>query len=442
MASGSTREVLIVGGGVAGVEALLALRDLAGDRVEVTLSAPAPGVRLQAARRSRSRSTPDAGDAARARAAGREAGGRSPQRGRRIDPGRRERSSTTAPCRLRRRDRLRRAPSRGSSSTTRRPFASPGSRSTSTRCCGGAPRTRRGGSPSSCPPTGSWPLPVYELALMAERRARELGLEARGPIVTPEPSPLIVFGRLASDAVAAMLAVRGIEVRTGARAPRGRGAARSSSARGTSASTRAQSSRCPSSKARRVAGLPADERRLHPDRRARPRAGRRRHLRGRRRHQLPGQARRARHPAGRRRGAQWPRASAERRSSPQPFHPVLRGKLISATSRSTSRPETVADVMDTVVKRLRPPFRLAKFEGDAAFFYAMHDKIDGSLLQDAVESAYFAFRKRLRDIRQATSCECSACRKMQDLDLKFVSPSWRVHQAPRWPAARSSPGAT
>jgi hypothetical protein len=41
--------------------------------------------------------------------------------------------------------------------------------------------------------------------------------------------------------------------------------------------------------------------------------------------------------------------------------------------------------------RLRPPFRLAKFEGDAAFFYAVADKVDGSVLQDAVEAAYFAF---------------------------------------------------
>ena len=83
--------------------------------------------------------------------------------------------------------------------------------------------------------------------------------------------------------------------------------------------------------------------------------------------------------------------------------------------------DIIADVMDTVVRCLRPPFRLAKFEGDAAFFYAITDKVDGSLLQDAIESAYFAFRRRLRNIEQATSCECSACRKMQDLDLKFVS---------------------
>ena len=74
--------------------------------------------------------------------------------------------------------------------------------------------------------------------------------------------------------------------------------------------------------------------------------------------------------------------------------------------------DIIADVMDTMVRRLRPPFRLAKFEGDAAFFYAVADKVDGSVLQDAVEAAYFAFRKRLRNISQATSCACSACSRM------------------------------
>ena len=79
--------------------------------------------------------------------------------------------------------------------------------------------------------------------------------------------------------------------------------------------------------------------------------------------------------------------------------------------------DIIADVMDTMVRWLRPPFRLAKFEGDAAFFYAVADKVDGSVLQDAVEAAYFAFRKRLRNISQATSCACNACSRMQDLDL-------------------------
>ena len=82
--------------------------------------------------------------------------------------------------------------------------------------------------------------------------------------------------------------------------------------------------------------------------------------------------------------------------------------------------DIIADIMDTLVRALRPPFRLAKFEGDAAFVYALADKVDGSALQDSIEQAYFAFRKRLRSIKQASSCECQACSRMQSLDVKFV----------------------
>ena len=83
--------------------------------------------------------------------------------------------------------------------------------------------------------------------------------------------------------------------------------------------------------------------------------------------------------------------------------------------------DIVADLMNTVVKGLRPPFRLAKFEGDAAFVYAATAKIDGSMLQDIIDSAYFEFRRRLRSIKQASVCECKACAAMGDLDFKFVA---------------------
>ena len=82
--------------------------------------------------------------------------------------------------------------------------------------------------------------------------------------------------------------------------------------------------------------------------------------------------------------------------------------------------DIIADIMDTLVRALRPPFRLAKFEGDAAFVYALADKVDGPLTQDSVEQAYFAFRKRLRNIKHANSCECQACSRMESLDVKFV----------------------
>jgi hypothetical protein len=50
----------------------------------------------------------------------------------------------------------------------------------------------------------------------------------------------------------------------------------------------------------------------------------------------------------------------------------------------------------------------------------MVERIDGSMLLDTIERCYFGFRRRRRDVRQATSCECNACSRIPDLDLKFV----------------------
>jgi uncharacterized protein YndB with AHSA1/START domain len=85
--------------------------------------------------------------------------------------------------------------------------------------------------------------------------------------------------------------------------------------------------------------------------------------------------------------------------------------------------DILADLIGTVVTALRPTFRLAKLEGDAAFVFAPAGKLDGSLLLDTVERCYFGFRRRRRDVRQATSCPCNACTRIPDLNLKFV-----VHQ--------------
>jgi hypothetical protein len=76
--------------------------------------------------------------------------------------------------------------------------------------------------------------------------------------------------------------------------------------------------------------------------------------------------------------------------------------------------------MGTIVSALRPGFRLAKLEGDAAFTFAVTEEIDGSLLLDTIERCYFEFRRRRRDVRQATSCACNACGRIPDLNLKFV----------------------
>lgn len=83
--------------------------------------------------------------------------------------------------------------------------------------------------------------------------------------------------------------------------------------------------------------------------------------------------------------------------------------------------DILADLMNTVVKALRPNFKLSKLEGDAAFAYAVTDAIDGSVLFDTAENCYFDFRNRLLSIRQASTCECNACSLIPTLNLKLVA---------------------
>lgn len=63
----------------------------------------------------------------------------------------------------------------------------------------------------------AWPLPAYDLALLA---GWELVSAAELWLVTPEAEPLQVFGQAASDAVRELLAARGVELRTRAYADR------------------------------------------------------------------------------------------------------------------------------------------------------------------------------------------------------------------------------
>jgi sulfide:quinone oxidoreductase len=61
-----------------------------------------------------------------------------------------------------------------------------------------------------------WPLPGYELALMASERAWDMQAEMDVTLFTPERAPLEVFGPTASAAVARLLGERRIEVVTSA----------------------------------------------------------------------------------------------------------------------------------------------------------------------------------------------------------------------------------
>ena len=103
--------------------------------------------------------------------------------------------------------------------------------------------------------------------------------------------------------------------------------------------------------------------------------------------------------------------------------------------------DIIADIMDTLVRALRPPFRLAKFEGDAAFVYALADKIDGALMKDrsnrpispSASGSAASSRPVLASARRVAECRAS------------TSSSWFItasSSGKRCQVAKSSPAGT
>lgn len=64
------------------------------------------------------------------------------------------------------------------------------------------------------PSLSAWPVPLYELALMTGADLRAHGREAELTVVTPEAAPLELFGPAAAEALAPLLEQRGVRVQT------------------------------------------------------------------------------------------------------------------------------------------------------------------------------------------------------------------------------------
>jgi sulfide:quinone oxidoreductase len=214
------RRVVIVGGGVAGLEALMALHDLAGERAELTLVAPDPDFVYKPLLVEEPFDLGPAEQHALAPLA-EELGARFVQRGVKtvepiehtveLDDGSELEYDFLVVCTGGRfRPALERA-------TT---FPSGGEPLRINELLQGGDGARR---IAFVVPSGvTWALPIYEIALMTQRRATELRLdEVELTIVTPEQAPLAIFGPTASAAVAQLLAARGIGVEAGAHAREG-----------------------------------------------------------------------------------------------------------------------------------------------------------------------------------------------------------------------------
>jgi sulfide:quinone oxidoreductase len=218
------KSILVAGGGVAGLEALLALRATAGDRVRLTLIAPDPDFSYRplavaepfalgrAHRVPLSRFTEEVGAELVIEAVV---------------------SVDDRAGRVRLSD--------GSTRSFDALLVAPGGRAVTgvdgattwwpggdSEVYGGLLRDLEEGYSKRLaivvPPGAVWPLPAYELALMTAGEAKSMGQDdVRITVVTPEHAPLSLFGDEASAAVADELKRAGVELRTGvvARASQG-----------------------------------------------------------------------------------------------------------------------------------------------------------------------------------------------------------------------------
>lgn len=81
----------------------------------------------------------------------------------------------------------------------------------------------------------------------------------------------------------------------------------------------------------------------------------------------------------------------------------------------------MSSLLDQIVSAISPYFRLAKLEGDAVFATAPDDSAPrGETLLLCVRACHAAFTSRLAEASDIWSCQCDACSRVGQLNLKFV----------------------
>lgn len=85
--------------------------------------------------------------------------------------------------------------------------------------------------------------------------------------------------------------------------------------------------------------------------------------------------------------------------------------------------QVIARLLEAVIDAAGPALRLAKLEGDAAFFYrpaAARAADEPSWLEDRASAIYRAFHACAADLKANTLCPCDGCQQAGNLKIKLV----------------------
>jgi uncharacterized protein YndB with AHSA1/START domain len=78
------------------------------------------------------------------------------------------------------------------------------------------------------------------------------------------------------------------------------------------------------------------------------------------------------------------------------------------------------ELLELIVDSLQPPMELASIKGDAVLVHVPASRLTrGETLLELTETAYVAFRDRVKSIHRNNTCQCRACQAVPSLDLKF-----------------------
>ena len=85
--------------------------------------------------------------------------------------------------------------------------------------------------------------------------------------------------------------------------------------------------------------------------------------------------------------------------------------------------DIVAQLLEAVIDAAHPDLKLAKLEGDAAFFYlAFPERAEPSLefVAEQVAAMYRSFHRRISDLKVNNLCTCDGCVQAGNLKIKLV----------------------
>ncbi len=91
--------------------------------------------------------------------------------------------------------------------------------------------------------------------------------------------------------------------------------------------------------------------------------------------------------------------------------------------------QIIGALLEAIIEEVEIPLSIAKFEGDAVFLYATKDANADAVLRhvrNKLPRFFPAFSSRLRDLAATRTCECGACRNVNELRLKIIAHSGKA----------------